>query len=252
MDVSRDRLHPIKKNRPIASGILNPKTALASAAVLTLASLHLATYLPTAFFSLCILFLILQLLYSTALRHMVLLDIFLIATGYVLRVMAGEFATGWHISVWLLLCVISLSLFLAVGKRRAELTLLQSLEKKISHKTRQTLFHYPEKLLDIYTSMFANSTWITYSFYTFFEPGPRPKQTVVEFLLDFFPWGLERKWMMVTIPVVMFGIMRYMQLIYEGQRGEAPEQVLLSDKPLMTTTLLWGLMVIGIVYVIGR
>lgn len=251
MDASQDRLHPVKKHRPIASGILSPKTALISIAVLVSVSLYLAAYLPAAFFSLCILFLIFQFFYSTVLRHIVLLDIFLIAAGYVIRVVAGEFATGWHISVWLLLCVISVSLFLAVGKRRAELTLLQSLEKKISRQTRQTLFHYPEKLLDIYTSMFANSTWITYSFYTFFEPGPRPKQTVVEFLLDFFPWGLERKWMMLTIPVVLFGMMRYMQLIYDKQQGEAPEQVLLTDKPLLATVFLWGLMVIGIIYVVG-
>lgn len=251
MDASQDRLHPVKKHRPIASGILSPKVALISIAVLVFISLYLAAYLPAAFFALCVLFLIFQFFYSTVLRHIVLLDIFLIAAGYVIRVIAGEFATGWHISVWLLLCVISASLFLAVGKRRAELTLLQSLGKKISRKTRQTLFHYPEKLLDIYTSMFANSTWITYSFYTFFVPGPRPKQTVVQFLLDFFPWGLERKWMMLTIPVVLFGMMRYMQLIYDKQKGEAPEQVLLTDKPLLATVFLWGIMVIGIIYVIG-
>jgi len=251
MDIKRDQLHPVKKHRPIASGALTPKVALMAAAFLVFFSLRLAAYLPIPFFFLCILFLLLQFLYSTVLRQIVLLDIFLIASGYVLRVMAGEFATGWHISVWLLLCVISLSLFLAVGKRRAELTLLQSLKRKISRSTRQTLFHYPEKLLDIYTSMFANSTWITYSFFTFFEPGPRPRQKVVEFLLDFFPWGLERKWMMTTIPVVMFGTMRYMQLIYAKKKGEAPEEVLLTDKPLLATVFLWGLMVIGIIYVVG-
>ena len=248
MDVEKDKKHPTKRYRPIAAGILDKRVAWAGIFLLVFISLQLASYFPPTFFLLCLLFLFLQFLYSTVLRRVVLLDVFFIAAGYVLRVLGGEFATGWHISVWLLLCIISLSLFLAIGKRRAELTLLQNLGKV---KTRQTLFHYPERLLDIYTSMFANSTWITYSFYTFFAPIPQPRQKVVKFFLEFFPWGLERKWMMTTIPVVMFGIMRYMHLIYEGQKGEAPEKVLLSDKPLIASVLVWCLMIILIIYVIG-
>jgi decaprenyl-phosphate phosphoribosyltransferase len=252
LDIEKDRLHPLKKERPIAKGKISIPEALIAAAIFALISLFLAlTFLPQNFFALCLTFLFLQISYSLFFRNVVLMDIFLIAGGYVLRVLAGEFATGWHISVWLLLCVVSLSLFLAVGKRRSELSLLQGLGKGISATTRSTLFHYPEKLLDIYTSMVANSTWITYSFYTFLEPGPRLKPTVTEFLLRVFPWGLERKWMMVTIPIVMYGIMRYLHLIYEQQKGEAPEKALLSDKPLMGSVFLWGTTVVGIIYIIG-
>lgn len=251
LDLKRDQLHPLKKERPLARGNVSPPEALTSAALFALLSLRLAIALPTSFFVLCLIFLLLQVSYSLFFRDVVLLDIFLIAGGYVLRVLAGEFATGWHISVWLLLCVISLSLFLAVGKRRSELSLLQSLGREVSTTTRTTLFRYPEKLLDIYTSMVANSTWITYAFYTFLEPGPGLKPTVTEFFLRVFPWGLERKWMMITIPIVMYGIMRYLGLIYEQKKGEAPESVLWSDKPLVGTVLLWGITVIGIIYVIG-
>lgn len=248
MDIKEDRCHPTKKYRPLPSGELRPITAVVGLVLIIFFSLSLASYFPATFFFLCLLFLLLQFLYSTFLRRMVLLDVFLIAAGYVLRVLAGEFATGWHISVWLLLCVISLSLFLAIGKRRAELTLLQKLGEK---KIRSTLFHYPEKLLDIYTSMFANATWITYSFYTFFAPIPRPQRRLGEFFSNIFPWGLERKWMMTTIPVVMFAIMRYTHLIYEGERGETPEKVLLTDKPLIASVLIWCLMIIFVLYVLG-
>jgi decaprenyl-phosphate phosphoribosyltransferase len=252
LDIKRDRLHPLKKERPIAKGKITPAEAIFFAILLTLFSLRLAFVLPKSFFILCLVFLLLQVSYSLFFRNVVLLDIFLIAGGYVLRVLAGEFATGWHISVWLLLCVISLSMFLAIGKRRSELSLLQGLEREISATTRATLFHYPEKLLDIYTSMATNSTWITYAFYTFLEPGPQLKPVVINFLLRIFPWGLERKWMMITIPMVMYGIMRYLHLIYEQHKGEAPEKALLSDKPLMGSIFLWGIMVVGIIYVIGE
>lgn len=251
LDIKRDQLHHLKKERPIAKGKISPTEAIFFAILLALLSLHLALTLPKSFFILCLVFLLFQVSYSLFFRDVVLLDIFLIAGGYVLRVLAGEFATRWHISVWLLLCAISLSMFLAVGKRRSELSLLLGLGRGISTATRTTLFRYPEKLLDIYTSMVANSTWITYAFYTFLEPGPRLKPTVIEFFLRVFPWGLERKWMMITIPVVMYGIMRYLHLIYEQKKGEAPEKILLSDKPLMGSVLIWGTMVVGIIYIIG-
>jgi decaprenyl-phosphate phosphoribosyltransferase len=164
-------------------------------------------------------------------------------------VYAGEMATGYHISIWLALAALSLALFLAIGKRRAELTLIQGYQGVLPKDTRETLSRYSEKLLDTFTAMFATSTFITYAFYTFLE---RPLGR------GFFFYGYkefasdipDRKWMMATIFFVLFGIMRYMQLIYEG-KGESPEKILTSDLPLLTTVILWGISVFLIVYGIG-
>ena len=151
---------------------------------------------------------------------------------------AGEAATGSHISIWLALAALSLALFLAIGKRRAELTLIQSYQGVLPKDTRASLSHYSEKLLDAYTSMFATSTFISYTYYTFLA---RPINEGLffknynDFIIDF----PERKWMMVTIPFVLYGIMRYMQLIYHG-KGESPEQVLTTDFPLLSTVLFVG------------
>jgi hypothetical protein len=171
-----------------------------------------------------------------------------IALGYFLRVYVGEAATGYHLSVWLSLAVFSLSLFLAIGKRRSELTLIQNYEKTRPLDTRAALGHYSERLLDTYTAMFANSTWITYAFYSFLERPPISKWEYRRYLVDTFP--PDRKWLMATIPFVLYGVMRYMQLIYEG-KGESPEKILTSDIPLLGTVVLWGVSAIIIIYVIG-
>lgn len=249
VDLDRDRRHPWKRSRPIAAGRISVPVALATTLLLLLLALGIAASINQSFLIICLAYVGLQIGYSIKLKQIVLLDIFALAAGYILRVYAGEFATGWHISVWLLLAVISLSLFLAVGKRRAELTSLQS--AKLG-KTRTTLTAYPEKLLDVYFAMFANATWLTYAFFTFFEHSTVGlKPTLTSVFVNIFPWGLERKWMMITIPIVMYGIMRYMQIAYTRQEGEAPERVFLSDHPLLFTVLLWTAMVVIIIYGIG-
>lgn len=172
-----------------------------------------------------------------------------IAFGYFIRVYAGEFATSYHLPVWLSLCVLSLSLFLAIGKRRSELTLLQGIKGEIE-KTRPSLGHYSERLLDVYTAMFANSTWITYAFYTFLEKPPVFGQRINSMFLDYFPEIAGRKWLMITIPLVLFGIMRYMQLIYEKKEGESPEKIITSDKQLLTAVFLYGMTVLIIIYLL--
>ncbi len=141
---------------------------------------------------------------------------------------------------------ISLSLFLAAGKRRAELTLIQSVETK--GKTRPSLGKYSEKLLDTYTAMFASSTWITYAYYTFLERPPELGENFGHFFSFLFPQAAERKWLMITIPVVIYAIMRYMQLIYERQEGEAPEKILITDRPFLVTVAIWGFLVMTILY----
>lgn len=248
MDAPKDRKHPFKKMRPVASGALPPNVALGVASLLLLFGLGLSFTVNQGFFIMSVLFGLLAYSYTLFFKHVAVVDIIVIALAYFLRVYAGEAATGYHLSVWLTLAVFSLSLFLAIGKRRSELTLLQNFIGANPQDTRATLGHYSEKLLDTYTAMFANSTWITYAFYTFLERPPQSKWQYRAFIADTFPE--ERKWLMITLPFVLFGIMRYMQLIYEG-KGESPEKILTSDIPLLTTTLLWAMTAIAIIYVIG-
>lgn len=249
MDATADRKHPFKKFRPVASGSLSVTSAILASIIFAITGLLISRSLGGTFFFLSILFLALQYSYTLFLKHISVIDILTITTAYFLRVYAGEAATGYHISVWLALAVLSLALFLAIGKRRAELTLIQDYKGVVPHDTRTSLSHYSEKLLDTYTAMFANSTFITYAFYTFLER-PMYRGFLFRSYTEFAPDLPERKWMMITIPFVLFGIMRYMQLIYEG-KGESPEKVLTSDFPLLTTVILWTASVILVIYGIG-
>jgi 4-hydroxybenzoate polyprenyltransferase len=247
MDTERDKKHPFKKYRPIASGKIPPSVAFAVSFLFVSAGLIISYFLGPAFFVLSLVFIILEYSYTLFLKHITVIDILAITAAYFLRVYAGEAATGYHISVWLAVAALSLALFLAIGKRRAELTLLQGV--KGAGETRASLSHYSERLLDTYTAMFANSTFITYAFYTFLER-PTTEGFLWRGYADYSPELPGRKWMMVTIPFVLYGIMRYMQLIYEG-KGESPEQIMTSDKPLLTTIIAWGVAVFLVVYGIG-
>lgn len=252
VDFQKDQLHPYKKKRPIAAGIIPFNLAIVILAVLVILGLGLAKSINNSFFAIVFIYLILQVAYSLILKNITIIDILTIAMGYILRIYAGEMATGYHISIWLSLCAISLSLFLAIGKRRAELTLLLAIKSDKLAETRRTLIHYNEKLLDSYTSMFAFSTWLTYISYTFFEKPIRlifsPRVTI--FSTEFLPELAERKWIMITVPLVLYGVMRYMQLIYEKAQGESPEKILTSDVPLLSTVIIWGTMVFFIIYLL--
>jgi len=244
IDLPRDRLHPFKKERPIAKGSLPLPTALFISIVGLFLALYLA-YLKNFFFFLTVLaYLFLQLFYSLWLKNIAVVDIMAIAGGFVLRVYAGAFAIDVHMSVWFLLCVVSLSLFLAAGKRRAELATLT----EATPKTRESLVSYSPELLDSYLAMFANAAWLSYALFTFFFPPPAIAKRF-PFWADL-PLTLAgvNKWLMITIPIVIFGIMRYLRIIHEGSWAETPERVLLGDLPLLSTVLFWGIMVVGIIY----
>ncbi len=245
IDLPWDRKHPVKKRRPVASGTLPIPLALFSSIVGIFSSLYLAAQVSPFFFMTCLLYFFLQLLYNFLLKNIVILDVLAIAAGFILRVYAGAFIIGVHLSVWFLLCIISISLFLAVGKRRAELAILTS--KKALHP-RKTLAFYKPKLLDAYLSMFGSAAWLSYALFTFFAPAPPVAQRFP--FWDRLPLTLAgvNKWLMVTIPIVIFGIMRYIQIIYAGARAEAPEEVLLTDKLLLAAVILWGIMVVLIIY----
>ena len=250
-DIKKDRLHPFKRFRPLANKDLTRTYALLIATLLIIASFVLGLFVNPAFFILGVIYLTVQFFYSTILKPIAVIDILAIALGYILRVYAGELAGGVHISVWLLLTTISLSLFLAVGKRRSELTLVSQSKSVNIVDIRKTLSHYSERLLDVYASIFATSTFVSYTLFTFLE-NPRGFNLGLSiFLPDFLPAFFQRKWLMITIIPVVYGLMRYLQDIFEKHEGESPERVLTSDRPLLITVLIWISLVIAIIYFIG-
>ena len=242
LDAKTDRLHPTKKNRPIASGKLSVPAALVVAALFVLGSLAVAAELSSLFFFMVLAYLSIQILYSLGLKKIAIIDILVIASGFVIRVYSGAFVIDAHLSVWFILCVISVALFLASGKRRAELNIL----KQTSLVTRESLTHYKRELLSSYVTMFGSAAWMSWALFTFFESPPATMRVWL-FLAEISRATAINKMMMITIPVVIFGIMRYESLIFEG-RSEAPEKLLLKDKSLMTSILIWTGMVIWIIY----
>ena len=251
LDVKKDKLHPFKKARPIASDKISVREGIIIFIVILSLSLFIAREVGNGFFLISLLYLVLQMLYSFVFKSIEIFDIFFIAAGYILRVLAGEVITGYHLSVWLLLTTISLSMFLAIGKRRSELTLLKSYTGVRATEIRQSLSHYSEQLLAAFIVVFATSTFIFYSLFTFLENPQGVRLSLDIFLPDVLPYYLQRKWLMVTIIPVVYGLMRYLQDIYEKQEGESPDRVLLSDKSLLSAVIIWGLLVVFIIYFIG-
>lgn len=241
-DVKLDRLHPIKKNRPIASGKLAIPIALSVAFAFAVVSLYLSACLNSLFFFLVLTYIIFQIAYSLGLKNIPIIDILIIAAGFIIRVYGGAFVIDAHLSVWFLLCVISVALFLASGKRRAELNLI----KETSEVTRKSLNIYQRELLNSYVTMFGNAAWMSWALYSFFE-SPKASLPVWLFLAELSRTTTVNKLMMITIPIVIFGIMRYLSLIFEG-RTEAPEKLLLTDKSLVASALLYGALIIWILY----
>src|SRR5882762_10860959 len=154
-DIQKDRMHPFKKFRPLANKDLSISYAIVIFFILAIGSLIFSTAINPAFFLLVCIYLALQLAYSMFLKNITILDILALAAGYILRVYGGEIASGYHISIWLVLRTVSLSLFLAVGKRRSELTLISQFTEKQIEATRKTLSHYSERLLDVYAAIFV-------------------------------------------------------------------------------------------------
>ncbi len=242
IDSNLDKLHPVKKFRPIASGKLPIPIAIFEFFIFITLSLLIAYSLNQLFFSLIITYLIMQAFYSLGLKNMHVIDILIIASGFVIRVYAGAFIINAHLSAWFLLCVVSASLFLAAGKRRSEINLLEA----VDGGTRKSLSKYSKELLNSYVTMFGNATWMSWSLYTFFE-SPKASFDFWLALAELSRATTIDKLMMLTIPVVIFGIMRYEALIFEG-KSEAPEKLLLTDKALIIAIGLWVTLVYWIIY----
>ncbi len=250
LDVEKDKLHPFKRYRPIANGQVTVKAAIIVATILAVGSIIASYFIGPAFFVITIVYFVLQLAYSAYLKHIEIIDILTLAAGYILRVFAGEVITDTHISAWLFLTVISLSLFLAIGKRRSEITLLAH-QPGPQISTRKTLSHYTDKLLDVYLSIFATSTFISYALFTFLEDPAGLQFTSFTLIpADILGTYLQRKWLMITIIPVAYGLMRYLQRIYEKHEGESPERLLFSDRPLLTSVIIWVILVIILTYTI--
>jgi 4-hydroxybenzoate polyprenyltransferase len=240
-DIKRDRAHPIKKNRPLASGKVSVPLAATVAVLLLLISLVWAEALSHFFFILLAIYIILQIFYSLFLKHIHIIDILVIASGFVIRVYSGAFLVDAHLSVWFLLCVISVALFLASGKRRAELGALG-----VEGETRKSLSQYSKEVLNSYVTMFGNAAWLSWALFTFYE-SPRVVTNLWIFLAELSNTASVNKLLMITIPFTIFGIMRYESLIF-NERAEAPEKLLLTDKALIASVMIWVGLVIWILY----
>jgi len=227
-DVESDRQHPEKKKRPIASGKLPLNMAWSAAIVLVLITLPSAYFLAPALAIILALYLSINLLYSRWLKHVPVLDVMIVSAGFVLRVAAGvALITVERFSPWLYVITTLFSLYIGLGKRRAEMTLLE----KGAGAHRKVLDGYTIPLLDQYITIVSGTTIVTYSLYTFTAPNLPSNHS-----------------MMLTIPFVVYGIFRYLQLIQTGNAAGAPDEVALKDRPLQITVLLWGLAVIAIFY----
>lgn len=240
-DVAHDRQHPAKKKRPIASGQLPINTAFQISISLFIFSLASAFLIGQGFFLICLVFSLLQLAYSFFLKKNPPLDILAIATSFVLRTFAGEALTGFHIPVWLVFSVIFLSLFIASGKRRSELI-------KEGKETRPALKQYRQELLNSYLSIFGTATLISYALFTFTASPPDFGGKLLSFLLTNYPKTIDRKWLMISVPFVIVGLMRYAQLVFLAQEGEEPEKTI-KDPYLVLAVLGWGTAIFAVIYV---
>lgn len=228
MDIEADRKHPIKKNRPIASGQLPIPIAIAAEIIILLVVFPSSYALSTGFFYTSLAYFFTNIAYSLWLKHIPLIDVLVLASGFLLRVVAG--VTIIHVerfSPWLYVVTTLLALYIGFGKRRAELTLMN----ENSSSSRRVLEGYNIPLLDQLITVVSSSTVLAYSLYTFSAPNLPDDHT-----------------MMLTIPFVLYGIFRYLYLIQVKHEGGAPEELLLSDRPLQITILLYGLSTIWIIY----
>lgn len=248
-DKNADQHHPFKSKRPIASGALSVRLAMLASLAFGALAFLLAVALGWFFCSLLVVYVLMQVAYSKRLKHIPIIDVSIIASGFLIRVYAGAVVVNLHMNVWFLLTVISASLFLAVGKRQSERTLLSGLSLSDLGSTRKILTRYSDRLLDQFTAMFATATWLTYALFTFQSPVDENKPGLVVTFYTLLPKTLHsQKLLMLSLPFVIFGIMRYLQLVYEQNKGESPERVWLSDRPLLITVFLFTATVLLVIY----
>jgi 4-hydroxybenzoate polyprenyltransferase len=219
-DREADRLHPAKKNRPVASGALSVTAAGTASVILAVAAMAAALAISMPFASIACTYLLANLAYSIALKRVVILDVMMVATGFLLRAWAGSVVIGVEMSHWLVLCTGLIALFLGFTKRRQEIATLERAAEQ-----RPILREYSLPFLDQMIAIVTASTVLAYTLYAF-SPEVAEK--------------LGTRWMGLTIPFVLFGIFRYLYLVHQRGEGDNPTELLLSDSQLILTVLLWG------------
>ena len=230
VDIEADRRHPLKKNRPLPSGRLSPATARTAAIFFGFGSLAAGYWLAPAFGILLLLYALMQIAYTFRLKHVVLVDVMIIAAGFVLRVGAGvSVIEVQRFSPWLYVCSGLIALFMALGKRRHEMVLLG--ENADGH--RAILKEYSLEFIDRMITIVLSSTVVSYAMYTFLAEGLPENHT-----------------MMLTIPFVLYGIARYLYLILIQHEGGAPEEILLKDRPFQINFLLWLFTAATVLYIL--
>ncbi|MFQ5973397.1 MAG: decaprenyl-phosphate phosphoribosyltransferase [Alphaproteobacteria bacterium] len=233
IDRDEDREHPRKRSRPAASGALPVGTAVAAAALLMLAAVAGAFALRAPFGVVVSAYVLLMLAYSKWLKHVVIVDVFAIATGFVLRVVGGAVVIDVTMSHWLLICTLLLALFLGFSKRRGELLALA----EGASRHRRVLTDYSPPFLDMMIGIVTSATVVAYTLYTVSE------ETIEKFHTDK---------LLLTLPFVLYGIFRYLYLVYRHDRGDNPARALFRDAPLLASVVAWGVVSALIVYVAGR
>ncbi len=219
-DLDADRLHPVKRLRPIAAGEISPQLAGALGVLLVLVALAASTSFGPNLFLVMLAYTALMIAYNLGLKLIVIVDVLVIAAGFVLRAVAGAIAVDVSISPWLLICTMLLALLVGFGKRRHELVALDE-----AGRHRRNLDAYSLPMLDQFVAVTAAGTLIAYAVYTFDSESAQYHQR-----------------MMLTIPIVTYGVFRYLYLLYRGGQGGAPETMLLTDRPLLGAVAAWSIL----------
>jgi 4-hydroxybenzoate polyprenyltransferase len=228
-DREKDRQHPTKRLRPLASGALSPRVAALAAASYIVVALASGCWLGLGFELVLVAYVLLNVAYSFWLKNIVIVDVFVVASFHLLRVIAGVVVIqAARFSPWLYICITLLALFIAIGRRRHELTLLGT-ENANSH--RASLEEYNVRLLDDMIALVTSAATVAYSFYTFSAPNLPSNHA-----------------MMLTIPFVLYGLFRYLYLIHVRNLGGSPDELILQDKPLLAVVALWALSVVAVLY----
>src|SRR5215213_1132626 len=228
-DREADRLHPVKRLRPVAAGELPPRTAAVAGAILIALAITGSALISGALLSVFLAYASLMAAYNLGLKEIVIVDVFAIAAGFILRAVGGAIAVNVSISPWLLMCTMLLALLIGFGKRRYELA---ALDNAPGHRRNLNLYNRP--MLDQAVAVTAAGTIIAYAVYTFESESAQYHHR-----------------MMLTIPIVVYGVFRYLHLLYSGGQGGAPETMLLTDRPLLASAAAWAVASAFLFYVAG-
>ncbi|MBA4311313.1 MAG: decaprenyl-phosphate phosphoribosyltransferase [Chlorobiaceae bacterium] len=229
VDIEKDKLHPVKSQRPLPSGKLSPKTAFVVSVVLIVFGISISYLLQPNFALVLLLYLILNIWYSYQLKTFVILDVMTISAGFVMRVIGGAIIIGVPTSEWLIICTILLSLFLGFSKRRHELLILE----RHANTHRPVLEHYSPYFLDQMIGIVTATTVMSYALYTISE------ETIHKF---------GTKNLIYTVPFVLYGIFRYLYLVHKKEGGGNPTKIMVTDPPLIVNLILWIVSAIIIIY----